>query len=168
MNEEKLNEQLEEKDCREQSGEDGARPVLDTPIELNEETVEKVKEAIAEEVRQEAGISAKDSELFKKMCEEATMPIEYLDKHFKLGENELDIRQLSKKNTNQMFFRTLVLHSVYLKNITTSLLDITRLLLVLLDHQGVEDIVKATDDIVDKINEQTEMLKQLKKQENKN
>ena len=140
--------------------------VFEKPLELNEETVEKVKEAIAEEVRQEAGISDKDSELFKQMCLEADMPVEFLDKNFKLGAQELDIRGLSKKNTNQMFFRTLVLHSVYLKNITTSLLDITRLLLVLLDNQGIADIVKATDDIVDKINEQTEALKQIKKQQN--
>lgn len=144
--------------------------VIEKPLELNEETVEKVKAAIAEEVIAEAGIKEKESGLFKQMCEEAAMPVEYLDKNFKLGDNELDIRSLSKRNLNQMFFRTLVLHSVYLKNITSSLLDITRLLLVKLDHDGVPDIVKATDDIVDKINEQTELLKEIKKQqaENKN
>ena len=140
--------------------------VIEKPIELNEETIEQVKARIADEVREEAGISAKDSDLFRQMCEEASMPVEYLDKDFKLGDNELDIRSLSKRNFNQMMFRTLVLHSVYLKNITTSLLDITRLLLVKLDHDGVQDIVKATDDIVDKINEQTELLKNLKKQQN--
>ena len=101
------------------------------------------------------------------MCEEATMPIEYLDKDFKLGQNELDIRSLSKKNLNQMLFRTLVLQNVYLKNVQTSLLDLTRLFLVLLDKLGVEDIVKSTDDIVEKINEQTEALKELKKQSQK-
>lgn len=144
--------------------------VLEKPIELNEETIAKVKDAIAEEVRQEAGISDKDSDLFRQMCEEATMPVEFLDKDFKLGENELDIRSLSKRNLNQMFFRTLVLHSVYLKNITTSLVDITRLLLILLDKLGVEDIVKATDDIVEKIAEQNNLKKQTQEwvRDNKN
>lgn len=140
--------------------------VIEKPIELNEETIEQVKARIADEVREEAGISAKDSDLFRQMCEEASMPVEYLDKDFKLGDNELDIRSLSKRNYNQMIFRTLVLQNVYLKNVTSGLLDITRLLLVLLDKLGVEDIVKATDDIVDKINEQTELLKNLKKQQN--
>lgn len=140
--------------------------VIEKPIELNEETIEQVKARIADEVREEAGISAKDSDLFRQMCEEASMPVEYLDKDFKLGDNELDIRSLSKRNYNQMIFRTLVLQNVYLKNTTSGLLDITRLLLVLLDKLGVEDIVKATDDIVDKINEQTELLKNLKKQQN--
>lgn len=140
--------------------------VIEKPIELNEETIEQVKARIADEVREEAGISAKDSDLFRQMCEEAAMPVEYLDKDFKLGDNELDIRGLSKRNYNQMIFRALVLQNVYLKNITSGLLDITRLLLVKLDHDGVEDIVKATDDIVDKINEQTEILKNIKKQQN--
>lgn len=157
MNEEKEN--LEPKQENEE--------VIEKPLEVNEENLEKLKEAIANEIIEENGIKESESGLFKKMCEEASMPIEYLDKNFKLGPNELDIRGLSKRNLNQMFFRTLVLHSVYLKNITSSLLDITRLLLVLLDHQGVKDIVKSTDDIVDKINEQTEALKQLKQQSQK-
>lgn len=138
--------------------------VIEKPLELNEETIAKVKEAVAEEVRQEAGISKEQSDLFRQMCEEATMPVEYLDKHFKLGDNELDIRGLSKRNLMQMFFRTLVLHSVYLKNIQSSLLDITRLLLIKLDKDGVENIVQATDDIIAKIAEQQEALKELKKQ----
>lgn len=136
--------------------------VIEKPLELNEETIAKVKEAVAEEVRQEAGISDEQSELFRQMCDEATMPVEFLDKHFKLGDNELDIRQLSKKNFNQMIFRTLVLHSVYLKNIVTSLVDLTRLMLIKLDHDGIEDIVKATDDIIEKIAAQNELNKKQK------
>ena len=136
--------------------------VIEKPLELTEEAVAKVKEAVAEEVRQEAGISDAQSELFKQMCEEATMPVEFLDKHFKLGDNELDIRQLSKKNFNQMLFRTLVLQNVYLKNIVTSLIDLTRLMLIKLDHDGIEDIVKATDDIIEKIAEQNELNKKQK------
>ena len=128
--------------------------VLDTPIELNEENVQKVKEAVADEVRAEAGIPDEQSDLFKQMCEEAEMPVEFLDKDFVLGKNELDIRKLSNKNKFQMFFRTLVLHSVELKNIRSILLDIMRLILVFLDKYGVEDIVKATDDIVAKLSEQ--------------
>ena len=143
--------------------------VIEKPLELNEETIAKVKEAVADEVRQEAGISEEQSDLFRQMCDEATMPVEFLDKHFKLGDNELDIRQLSKRNLNQMMFRTLVLQNVYLKNIVTSLIDLTRLMLIKLDHDGVEDIVKATDDIIEKIAAQNELNKKQKlvKPENK-
>lgn len=160
MSEEKLNEKVQD----EEHGNEGVdtKEFIEKPLELNEETVAKVKEAVAEEVRQEAGISDADSELFKQMCLEADMPVEFLDKNFKLGAQELDIRSLSKRNLNQMFFRTLVLHSVYLKNITTSMVDITRLLLILLDKLGVEDIVKATDDIIEKIAQQNELNKKQK------
>lgn len=157
---------IEEKENLKEAEESGSDEVIDTPIELTPEAVEKVKEAIAEEVREEANISDKDSELFKQMCKEATMPVEYLDKDFKLGENELDIRKLTKKNLIQMFFRTQVLNNVYLKNIQNSLIDITRLLMIHLDKIGVENIVKATDDIIDKIREQNEELKEVLKKGN--
>ena len=135
--------------------------VIDNPLELTPENIEKVKSAIADEVREEAGISEEQSDEFKKMLDEALMPVEFLDKDFKLGNNELDIRKLSKANKEQMFFRTLVLHSVYLKNIVTSLVDLTRLLMVLLDHEGISNIVKATDDIIVKITEQNQALKNI-------
>lgn len=93
------------------------------------------------------------------------MPVEFLDKDFKLGNQELDIRKLSQRNFKQMIFRTLVLQNVYLKNLTTSLIDITRLLLIKLDHDGVEDIVGATDDIIEKIAEQNKVHDLKKKQQ---
>lgn len=142
--------------------------VIDTPIELTEENIAKVKEAIADEVRQEAGISDEQSQEFKEMLAEATMPVEFLDKDFKLGDNELDIRKLSKKNLEQMFFRNNVLNTVELRNIRKILLDIMRLLLVLLDHQGVENIVKSTDDVVAKMSEQNDLVKDLNNLEKKN
>ena len=114
MSEEKLNEKVQDEDHANEGVK--TNEYIEKPLELNEETVEKVKEAVAEEVRQEAGISDQDAELFKQMCLEADMPVEFLDKHFKLGAQELDIRELSKKNTNQIFFRALVLQNVYLKN----------------------------------------------------
>ena len=139
--------------------------VIEKPLDVTPENVKKVKEAIAEEVRQEAGISDDQAELFKQMCLEADMPVEFLDKDFKLGNQELDIRKLSQRNFKQMIFRTLVLQNVYLKNLTTSLIDITRLLLIKLDHDGVEDIVGATDDIIEKIAEQNKVHDLKKKQQ---
>lgn len=148
--------------------------VIEKPIELNDESIQKVKEAIAEEVRQEAGISDEQAELFKQMCIEADMPVEFLDKDFKLGSQELDIRKLSKKNLLQLYFRQQTLHQIYLKQIHNSLLDITRLLMVFLDKYGIEDIVKSTDDVQAKLEEQQglkrkeleEAAKAAKEQEN--
>lgn len=138
---------------------EGAASLADT--EITQEVIDQVKEKVADEVRKEAGIGEEQSEAFRQMCEEACMPVEYLDKDFKLGPNELDIRTLSKRNQNQMFFRTLVLHGVYLRNISKSLIDVTNLLLVLADKLGVQDIIHATDEVLDKIREENETLKAL-------
>ena len=138
---------------------EGEASLADT--EISKEVIRQVKEKVADEVRKEAGISDEQSAAFREMLDEATMPVEYLDKDFELGQNELDIRTLSKRNLNQMYFRTFVLQSVYLRNVSKSLIDITNLLLVLADKLGVEDIIHATDEVLDKIREENEALKAL-------
>lgn len=143
---------LETKD--EVKEEEGKESAINKPLDCTPENAKKVVESIAEEVRKDAGISEEQSAIFKQMCIDAEMPVEFLDKDFKLGPQELDIRKLSKRNLLQLFFRQQTLHQIYLKQILNSLVDITRLNLVLLDKLGVEDIVKATDDVQDKLSEQ--------------
>lgn len=124
------------------------------PLEINEEVKERIVEQFKQEAIKNAGISDKDAENFEKILDEALMPVNLTDKDFKLGARELDIRNLSNKNKYQMFFRSLVLQTVRLNNIQSSLLDLTRLFMVLLDKLGVEDVVKATDDVLEKLSEQ--------------
>ena len=112
--------------------------------------VEAIKKKIAEEVKEQANIKEEEAGLFEKMLEEATMPVVLDDDEFKLGPSELDIRGLSKRNTNQMFFRTLVLQNVYLKQLLTASLDQIRLLMVICDKLGVVNISKATDEVARK------------------
>ena len=153
---------LEEKENLNTQGNDVAEEkVIEQKIDLTPENIKKVKDAIAEEVRQEAGISDEESAAFREMLEEATMPVELFDKDFKLGANELDIRKLNKKNYDQMIFRTLVLQAVCLKNVQRSMVDLTRLIMIICDKLGIENIVKATDDIIVKITEQNEELKKI-------
>ena len=127
----------------------------------SEEDIAKLKEEIKEEVIADNAPTNEQNELFKKVMEEASMPVEMTDKDFKLGDNELDIRKLNPKNTKQMMFRQGVLQNVYLKQIMTSLIDITRLLMVVCDHIGVEDIVGATDDVIEKVAEKNQELKEV-------
>lgn len=141
--------------------------VIGNPQKLDEETIKKVKDQIADEVREQAGISEQESELFRKLCEEASMPVEFKDEDFKLGNNELDIRELNDANFKQMIFRALVLQNVYQKNTVNCLLDITKLLFILLDKNGVENIVKATDDILEKMAEQNEQVRKLYEERNR-
>jgi len=127
----------------------------------SEEDIAELKEQIKEEVVAENAPNEEQNKLFEKVLEEASMPVSMTDKDFKLGDNELDIRKLNPKNTKQMMFRQGVLQNVYLKQIMTSLVDLTRLLMVVCDKLGVEDIVGATDDVIEKVAEKNQQLKEI-------
>lgn len=125
-----------------------------TALKLTKETADALREQIKKDKLAELGISEEQSKDFLKLCEEALMPITMTDKEFKLGQGELDIRNLSENNKYQMFFRTLVIQNVWIKQLSNSLLDITRLLMVVIDKLGIEDISAATDEVIEKAQEQ--------------
>lgn len=127
----------------------------------SEEDVAKIRDQVKEEVIAENGLTPEQEELFKKAMDEASMPVEMKDADFTLGASELDIRSLSKKNQTQMLFRQGVLNVVYLKQLLTTAIDISRLLLIICDKLGIEDIVKATDDIIEKIASQNKDLQEV-------
>lgn len=131
------------------------------------EDIEKVKEEIKDAVIEEHGVSEETSKLYNELLKEVQMPVGMEDADFKLGINELDIRKLNKRNKEQMAFRQGVLTNVLLKNMSTSLVDIIRLLMVIADKLGVPDIIKATDDIIEKTAKQREELKGFVKEPNK-
>ena len=129
----------------------------------SEEDLQNLKQQIKEEVVAENSPNEQQNELFKKVLEEASMPVEMTDADFILGESELDIRKLNKKNLDQMFFRQGVLTIVYMKQIMTSVIDCTRLLMVIADKLGVEDIVAATDEVIEKVTAKNQELSDLMK-----
>lgn len=129
----------------------------------SEEDVDKLREQIEDEVINEHAINEAQQKLFEKALEEATMPVEMTNEKFKLGDTELDIRRLDKKNYNQMMFRIGALNIVYQKQILTSLIDLTRLCMVIADKLGVEDIVAATDMVIEKVTNKNKELKDLTK-----
>ena len=125
----------------------------------SEEDVAKLKETIKEEVIAESTPNDREQTLFEKAIEEASLPVTMKDSDFKLGESELDIRYLSNKNREQMFFRQGVVQIATLRQCMTSLIDVTRLLMVIADKLGVEDIVEATDEVIEKVAEKNRELK---------
>ena len=131
---------------------------------LKEEQVEEVKKLVKSEVINEHSLNEKEGEIYTKILEEAQMPVTMKDEDFTLGANELDIRGLSKKNKEQMIFRQLTLCLVYLKQILTSSVDISRLIMVIAAKLGVEDIIKATDEVIEKVYEENEQLNKIKEQ----
>lgn len=115
---------------------------------FKESDVAEVKKQVKERVINSNQLSEEDQEVFEKIIEEAKMPVELSDDEFKLGENELDIRNLSDRNIAQMLFRTNVLNNVYLRNIATSFIDIIRLLMLVLKKLGYSDIENALDELI--------------------
>lgn len=129
---------------------------------LREEDVAKVKKAIDQAHIDASTLSEHDQEILRQMHEAAKLPIELDDFNFKMGEQELDVRKLSRTNWRQMEFRQLVLQNIYLKQIVMGNTDILRMLMVIADKLGVEDIVGATDEVIDRIE-----AKEKEKQNNK-
>lgn len=125
-------------------------------VNLTEEDVQAVKRAIKKAQLNSTQLSPKNQALFEKMMKEADMPIVLQDKDMKLGKQELDVRLLDRKNWRQMQFRQLILQNVYLKQVVMGQTDLLRMLMVIADKLGVTDIVKATDDVQAKIEEQEE------------
>lgn len=119
-------------------------------ITFDKETIEKVKEQARETVLEEHKLTAEQRATWDKIVEEAQMPINLSNKEFKLGPQELDIRNLNTKNIQQMLFRVGVIDNVYLKQLLNVGLDIIRLLMVIADKLGVENISKATDEVLEK------------------
>lgn len=125
-------------------------------VKLTEEDVQAVKKAIKKAQLNSTQLSPENQALFEKMMKEADMPIVLQDKDMKLGKQELDVRLLDRKNWRQMEFRQLILQNVYLKQVVMGQTDLLRMLMVIADKLGVTDIVKATDDVQAKIEEQEE------------
>lgn len=137
------------------------KPQNEDLIIKSEEDIAKMKEQVKQEVIEDNSPNEEQKKLFEKALEEATMPVSMTDKDFKLGDNELDIRNLSKKNKDQMFFRQNVIMIATLRQCMTSLVDLERLIMVVADKLGVEDIIGATDDIIEKVSKQRKELKEI-------
>lgn len=142
--------------------------VEDLDAGLKKSDIEVVKAETRKKVIEDHVLSKEQQEIFKKMMKAADMPVRMTDAEFKLGKNELDIRGLSRSNREQMMFRSQVLDNTYSKQILTSLIDITRLLMIICDKLGVDDIIGATDDIIEKVERQRKISTQLKRAKNKN
>ena len=113
----------------------------------NEKEIEEFREARAKDSLLDSQLDEKQRKLLEDISNEARMPIKLKDGDIELGEGELDIRELSKKSKEQLFFRQLILNNVYLRQVVQSQVDLLRLVMIILKKLGVEDIIQATDDL---------------------
>ena len=118
---------------------------------LTEKDVKNVRSAVEKAAKAKAKASPKDIERFKELLSQSKMPVELKDEDFKLGEGELDVRKLSDANYRQLMFRVNVLKANHLRDISQTLVDVERLLMLVLKAQGVEDIGKALNGLFEEL-----------------
>lgn len=114
---------------------------------LTTEEKKKLKEKARETAMKELGVSEEEMDKIQDMLKLAQMPIVLKDGDVKMGKGEVDIRKLNDENFKQMVWRLLILNNLYTKDISSSLIDIMKLLMLILKKLGYEDIIKATDDL---------------------
>ena len=136
--------------------------VSEKDVQLTKADEEKVLGAIKQAHLDASKLTPETQAIFNEMLEKAKLPIRIDDKDFQMGEQELDVRHLSRANYRQMEFRQDTLSNIYLKQIVMGQTDILRLLMVIADKLGVEDIVGATDEVIDKVEEKERQKREAK------
>ena len=118
---------------------------------LTEKDVKNVRSAVEKAAKAKAKASPTDIERFKEILAQSKLPVEIEDKDFAMGEGELDVRKLSDANYRQFMFRVNVLKANHLRDISQTLVDVERLLMLVLKAQGVEDIGKALNGLFEEL-----------------
>ena len=114
---------------------------------LTTEEKKELKAKAKQTAMEELGVSEEEMDKIQDMLKLAQMPIELKDGDVKMGKGEVDVRKLSDQNFRQMVWRLLILNNLYTKDISSSLIDIMKLIMLVLKRLGCEDIIKATDDL---------------------
>lgn len=119
--------------------------------EFSEKVLENFIKDKEEKAVAETELSEEERVIVEKIYEEAKMPTVLHDDKIVCGEGELDIRKLSKTNKDQLFYRVQMLNLVYLRRLNDAMTDLTRLLIVLLRHNGIENISDALTDALENL-----------------
>lgn len=120
---------------------------------LTKKDVKNVKKAVERAEKAKADLSEEDTRKFKELMEATKNPIEFTDDDFRMGERELDVRNLSEANYRQLMFRLEVVKCNHLRDIAQTQGDILRFEMMILEKMGVADIVEEYGKFIDKLNE---------------
>lgn len=110
-------------------------------------------DAADEKKRQDALKQLKEVAKASEFMKQAKMPIEFKDDDLGFGEGEYDMRKASPETMVQLNYRFDCMQTNLLRDISQSLVDTQRLLMVCLKKMGVEDIEGAITDLLDDLNQ---------------
>ena len=124
--------------------------------EFNEQVLKNFKAEKKEKAVASTKLTPNEKKIVEKIFTEAKMPTVLKDGDIVCGEGELDIRNLSAKNRDQMSYRAQMLNLVYLRRMVDGLTDIIRLLMTQLRLNGVENISQALEETIEKLAQEVE------------
>lgn len=107
---------------------------------------------VDEKKRQDALDQLREVAKASEFMRQAKMPIEFKDDDLGFGEGEYDMRKASPETMTQLNYRFACMQVNLLRDISQSLVDVQRLLMVLLKKEGVADIQDAITDLLDELN----------------
>lgn len=123
-------------------------------VKDGKEEGKKEFDAVAEgKKRQDAVSQLKEVAKATEFMKQAKMPIAFKDEDLGFGEGEYDMRKASPETMVQLNYRFDCMQTNLLRDISQSLVDTQRLLMVCLKKMGVDDIEGAITDLIDDLNE---------------
>lgn len=124
-----------------------AKAVRDGKAEGRDEYAKTVEGKKREDALKQLKEVAKASEFMK----EAKMPIRFKDDDLGFGEGEYDVREISAKTKKQLDYRFSCMEVNLLRDISQSMVDTQRLLMLVLKKMGVDDIQDALTELLDEL-----------------
>lgn len=118
---------------------------------LTEKDAENVRKAVEKAAKAKANATPEEIARFKDLMGKMRLPVEIKDEDFAMGEGELDVRKLSDANYRQLMFRVDMVKANHLRDISQSLADVERLLMLVLKKLGVSDISKELMDLFEEL-----------------
>lgn len=124
-----------------------AKAVKDGKAEGKAEYDEALAKNREESNRRQLKEVAKAAEFMKN----ANMPIKLEDKDLGFGKGEYDVRSASRGTLRQLDYRFNCMEVNLLRDIAQSMVDIQRLLMLVLKHQGAGDIQEELTELLDEM-----------------
>lgn len=131
---------------------------------LTKQQKSQAKDKMKEMAMQDNSVSPEEMKKLEEMMKIAKMPIELKDSDIQMGEGEVDVRKLSEESYKQLIFRLFTLNNVYVRDLCTSLIDVMRLMMILLEKLGIDDVPTAMDQLMDKLSKQMKSKQMKSKQ----
>jgi len=118
-----------------------------------------VIDTLQKAVNEETKPTKKEIKDIQEMFKLAKQPVELTNDKFTLGDGEIDIRQLSDANYKQMMFRLFANTLTWSRNLHTDFVDCLKLLMLICEKLGIENILEANEKLEKKNAEQVKEAK---------